>query len=144
MRAVLVALAIWVFGAGATVAQGASFNTVIEVADPRSDRMSAALNLALNLARDNALYAPGSEVRVIAMGEGLRLLRADTSPMASRVTFTQRSLKGVSFWVGQDELDAIAAREGQPPPLIDIVRIAPNAASAIALWKAEGFSIIRP
>lgn len=129
----------------ATVARSqALFRTVVEVDSGDPDQMFRALNIVLETGRYHVAYRESAEIRVIAVGDGLTMLRSDTSPVAERVAFVARSLPMVSWYAAAEDVAAATAATGAPPPLMEGVTIVPRGASEAERLQAEGWSLIKP
>ncbi|MDG1973130.1 MAG: hypothetical protein P8I56_19495 [Paracoccaceae bacterium] len=90
-------------GLGLTISVGAKaqalFRTVVKVDSGDPEQMRRALSLVQEAGRYHVVHKESAEIRVVAVGEGLAMLRADISPVADRVIFISRSLPIVSWYV---------------------------------------------
>ena len=121
----------------------ALFRTVIEVSSGDPDVMVRALNIVLETGRYHIAYRESAEIRVIAVGEGMTMLRADTSPVLDRVTFVSRSIPLASWHVASEDVAAAAASAGTLPPLIAGVTAIENGAAEANRLQTEGWSLIK-
>lgn len=122
----------------------ALFRTVVEVSSADPDVMIRALNIVLETGRYHIAYRESAEIRVIAVGEGMAMLRADISPVADRVRFVSRSIPLASWYVASEDIAAVAAETGTLPPLIDGVTAIESGANEADRLQADGWSLIRP
>lgn len=126
------------------VSAQALFRTVVEVDSADPGQMLSALNVVQETGRYHVAHRESAEIKVIAVGEGVAMLRADTSPVADRVSFIMRSLPIVSWYVSAEDVAAITAATGSPPPLIPEVMLIQQGGAEVARLQAEGWSLIQP
>lgn len=126
------------------VSAQAVFRTVVEVDSADPGQMLSALNIVQETGRYHVAHRESAEIRVIAVGEGVAMVRADTSPVVDRISFIMRSLPIVSWYASAEDVAALAAVTGTPPPLIPEVMLVENGAAEAARLQADGWSLIRP
>ncbi len=135
-------------GLGMMAPVGASaqalFRTVVEVNSGDPAQMERALNMVLEMGRYHIAYKESAEIRVIAVGEGMTMLRTDTSPVLKRLTSVARSLPIVRWYTGLEDVAEATAAEGAPPPLYPGVAMVQGGRGEAARLEAEGWSLIRP
>ena len=122
----------------------ALYRTVVEVDSGDPGQMERALNMVLEMGRYHIVYKESAEIRVIAVGEGMAMLRTDISPVLQRLTFVARSLPIVRWYTGLEDVAAATAAEGAPPPLYPGVAMVQRGREEAARLEAEGWSLIRP
>ncbi len=127
-----------------TVSAQAVFRTVVEVDSADPEQMLSALSIVQETGRYHVAHRENAEIRVIAVGEGLAMLRTDISPVADRVLFVSRSLPIVSWYVAAEDVAAIAAATGTPPPLMPEAKLVERGAAEAVRLQADGWSLIRP
>lgn len=128
----------------AKVRAQALFRTAVEVDSGDPQQMQRALNIVMEAGRYHVAHRESAEIRVIAIGDGLAMLRADISPVLDRVTFISRSLPIVSWYAAAEDVAAITAAEGAAPLLVEGVVIVQNGASEAESLQSDGWSLIRP
>lgn len=122
----------------------ALFRTVVEVDSADPDRMLSALSIVQEAGRYHVAHRESAEIRVLAVGPGVAMLRTDVSPVADRILFITRSLPIVSWYASAEDVVAIAAATGTPPPLMPQVALVHEGASEAARLQADGWSLIKP
>lgn len=128
----------------ATVSAQALFRTVVEVNSDDPEQMLRALNIVLETGRYHLAYRESAEIRVIAVGEGLAMLRDDISPVRDRVASVSRSLPFVSWYTAVEDVAAVTTATGAAPPLIKGVVMVQEGAGEAERLQADGWSLIRP
>lgn len=122
----------------------AVFRTVVEVDSADPDQMLSALNIVQETGRYHVAHRESAEIRVIVVGEGVAMLRTDISPVADRVLFVSRSLPIVYWYASAEDVAAITAATGAPPPLFPVVKLIERGAAEAARLQADGWSLIKP
>ncbi len=114
----------------------------VDSADPA--QMLNALSIVQETGRYHIAHRESAEIRVIAVGEGVAMLRADISPVADRVLFVSRSLPIVNWYASAEDVAAITAATGTPPPLFPEVKLVERGTAEAARLQADGWSLIKP
>ncbi len=122
----------------------ADFRTVVEVDSADPAQMLSALSIVQEAGRYHVAHHESAEIRVIAVGEGVAMLRTDISPVSERITFIMRSLPIVSWYASAEDVAAVAASTGAPPSLMPGVTLVDRGAAEAERLQAEGWSLIRP
>ena len=114
---------------------------VIDQADPQ--KMQTALSIAINRARMYAASGETADVRIVAHGDGLRLLREDTTPDLRRLKFAAQSFASISFLACLTSQRLAARSEGRAPTILSFAESVPNAVVTVETLEEEGWPIIR-
>ena len=108
----------------------------------------AALNYVLNNAENiDDYYARtggGVEIRVIAHGPGLHMLRIDTSPVLDRIKAMARNLTGLSFFACANTRERMAKAEGKVPEITSEATIVPSGIVEIIELQRAGWQYLKP
>jgi intracellular sulfur oxidation DsrE/DsrF family protein len=72
------------------------------------------------------------------------MLRADTSPVKSRVVTFAATYENVSFRACGNTFNAMTKKEGKEPPLLDIAESVPSGVVHLMERQEQGWSYIRP
>lgn len=126
------------------VSAQALFRTVVQVDSSDPDLMQSALNIVQEAGRYHVAHRENAEIRVIAVGDGLTMLRADISPLPDRVSFITRSLPIVSWYASAQDISAITAEMGAPPPLLPDVMVVERGRDEVIRLRDDGWSVINP
>lgn len=138
-------LAIAVAFASATAARAAGpHRLVLQISDSDERKMRATLDIAANVSRHYS--ATGGEVEIVVIGfnGGADMMLDDRSPVKDRLKNFIGSMPNVAFRACGNTLDALTAREGRRPPLIEGVEIAPVGVAAIMELAEQGWTVVRP
>ena len=109
----------------------------------------AVMNLALNNAENIAEYYNGRgedvEIKIVAFGPGLHMLRADTSPVKDRIEqFMNPDLQGVTFLACANTQARMEENEGKPITILPQATIAPSGVVRLMELQEQGWSYVRP
>jgi intracellular sulfur oxidation DsrE/DsrF family protein len=140
--AVVAALAL--LQAPLTIAAEKSHRLTIHVDENNAQRMNLALNNAKNVTKYYKAKGEEVEIEVVAYGPGLHMLRADTSPVKTRIVTFAATYENVSFRSCGNTLNAMTRKEGKEPPLLDIAEPVPSGVVHLMERQEEGWSYIRP
>lgn len=117
---------------------------VIHVDDNDPAKMNLALNNALNVSKFYGAKGEDYEVKVVAYGPGLTMLRADTSPVADRIRAFIDGVPGISFAACGNTIEGMKKAEGKDIPIIDKVPVVPSGVVTLMSLQEEGWSYLRP
>ena len=127
-----------------TIAAEKSHKLTIHVDENNAQRMNLALNNAKNVTKYYKAKGEEVEIEVVAYGPGLHMLRADTSPVKTRIVTFAATYENVSFRSCGNTLNAMTRKEGKEPPLLDIAEPVPSGVVHLMERQEEGWSYIRP
>ncbi|MCG8493286.1 MAG: DsrE family protein [Sneathiellales bacterium] len=117
---------------------------VLQISDNDPKRMTSVLNVAANVSRHYSGIGHEVEIRIVAINNGMHMLRADTSPVADRVRNFSKSMPNVEFIACGNTIDTMERLEGKRPQLIDEYEIAPAGVVAIIQAHEEGWTVVKP
>jgi uncharacterized protein len=108
------------------------------------------MNLALNNASNVIEYYRGKnedvEVDIVTYGPGLRMLRADTSPVQDRLKRLKELAfpSKVQFSACNNTRQGMAKTEGKEIPVVPDVTVVPSGVVRLMELQEQGWSYIRP
>jgi hypothetical protein len=112
----------------------------IDSADP------ALMNLALNNADNMRKYYTEKgekiEIEIVAFGDGLRMMRSDTSPVKDRLAALSHS--GVKFSGCNNTLLNQSRQEGHELTLLPETKLVPTGVARIVELEEAGWTYLRP
>jgi len=117
---------------------------VIQVSQNDPTAMTLALNNAQNLTEYFEQKGESVQVEVVAYGPGLRMLRADTSPVSDRVKSFAEKNKNVTFSACGNTLNAQSKQENTQIMLLPEARIVPAGIARITELEEQGWTYVRP
>ena len=113
-----------------------------------NDNDPRVMNLALNNAGNVAEYYKSKGERVVieivTYGPGLHMLRADTSPVKSRIAQMSLELPQVSFAACANTQANMARQEGKDVTLIAEARVVPSGVVRLMELQEKRYAYIRP
>ncbi len=117
---------------------------VLYISDFDLGKMNGLLDVAANVSRHYSGVGEEVEIEVVAFGDGLHMLRADTSPVKKRLTNFMQSMINVTFNACGNTLDTMERNEGERPPLIEGVGVVQTGVARLLELSEEGWTIVRP
>ena len=117
---------------------------VLYISEADMDKMNGALDIAANVSRHYSGIGEEVEIEVVAFGDGLHMLRADTSPVKQRLTNFLQSMVNVTFQACGNTLDTMERNEGARPPLIEGVGMVQTGVARLLQRSEEGWTLVRP
>lgn len=107
-------------------------------------RMNMALNNAANVQKYYADKGIDVEVRVVAYGPGLMMLRKDKSPVADRIAQMSLASDKISFAACGNTHRAMSAKEGAEVQLLDEAALVPSGVVELIELQRQGWAYVRP
>jgi uncharacterized protein len=108
----------------------------------------ANLNFVLNNAENIHEYYQGRgikvEIRIVAHGPGLHMLRDDTSPVKDRINGLAASQDGLTFYACSNTKARMAKAEGKPPPIMEVATMVPSGQVELIELSRAGWTYIKP
>jgi intracellular sulfur oxidation DsrE/DsrF family protein len=117
---------------------------VIQISQNDPMLMTIALNNAQNLTDYYQQKGESVQVEVVAYGPGLRMLRADTSPVSDRIKSFVEKNKYVTFSACGNTLNAQSKQENTQIMLLPEARIVPAGIARITELEEQGWTYVRP
>jgi intracellular sulfur oxidation DsrE/DsrF family protein len=107
-----------------------------------------ALNFALNNAENIYSYYADTgtnvEIRIIAHGPGLHMLREDTSPVKDRIVAMDADLDGLSFYACTNTYELMAKAERQAPVIMSQATMVPSGIVEILELQRTSWEYLKP
>lgn len=145
MKSVLAAASLAVAMVAAPLAAWAEVNRVaIHVDDNDPQRMNMALNNASNIISYYQDAGEEVEVQIVTYGPGLHMLRADTSPVAQRVSQMALEHDNIGFSACGNTLRAMSQRAGSDVELLSEAVVVPSGAVHLIELQQAGWAYLRP
>jgi uncharacterized protein len=117
---------------------------VIQVSQNDPGLMTLALNNAQNLSEYYQQKGETVQLEFVAYGPGLRMLRADTSPVSDRVKSFVEKNKNVTFSACGNTLANQEKQENTQIMLLPEARIVPAGIARITELEEQGWTYVRP
>jgi intracellular sulfur oxidation DsrE/DsrF family protein len=125
-------------------AQAAEHKLALQISDNDPGKMNAVLNVAANVSKYYSEKGDEVEIQIVAFNAGLAMLRADKSPVLTRLKSFKQGMPNVTFMACQNTLDSMARNEGKEPPLVEnATRVTAGVVTLIELGE-KGWTIVRP
>lgn len=116
----------------------------LQISDSDAEKMTAVLNVAVNVTKYYEQKGEEVEIRVVAFNAGLHMLRDDTSPVKERIAGFAKSMPGVTFNACGNTIDGMARKEGKKPPILASATVVPAGVITLMELASNGWTIIRP
>lgn len=140
---ILATLAAFVLGTHLALA-----NPAHKVAIHVDEQDPAVMNMALNNAQNIASYyaAKGEEVtiEIVTYGPGLHMLRADTSPVADRISAIALEMTNISFSACENTINGMKKKSQKDVPLLSEATVVPSGAVRLMELQSQGYAYLRP
>jgi len=106
------------------------------------------MNMALNNAQNVRSYyeSIGDEVviELVAYGPGLHMLRADTSPVAARISTMSMEMDGLTFSACGNTVRNMSKAAGHDIALMEEAQVVPSGVVQLISLQEQGYSYVRP
>ncbi len=129
---------------GALAADTEMRRVAIHIDENDPARMNMALNNAANVQKYYEAQGIEVEVRVVAYGPGLMMLRKDKSPVADRIAQMSLASDNISFAACGNTHRAMSAKEGADVQLLEEASLVPSGVVEKIELQRQGWSYIRP
>ena len=116
----------------------------IHVDENDPQRMNMALNNAANIFKHYGETGEAVEVRLVANGPGLHMLREDTSPVKDRVAAMALEHDGLSFAACGNTHRMMSKRSGGEITLVSEAEMISSGVVELIELQGEGWAYIRP
>lgn len=125
-------------------AMSETHRVAIHVDENDAQRMNMALNNANNIISYYENAGDDVEVQVVTYGPGLHMLRADTSPVAERISTMTMEHENLSFAACNNTLTGMQRRAGTDIALLDEANVVPSGAVHLITLQEQGWAYLRP
>lgn len=116
----------------------------LQISDGDPAKMKAVLDIAANVSRHYSGIGEEVEIEIVAFGDGVHMLRADTSPVQQRLRNFMQSMVNVAFQACGNTLDTIERNEGKRPPLIEGTGTVQTGVARLIELDEQGWTLVRP
>lgn len=124
-------------------ARDGEMRIVLHLSRGGTDRMREVLDEAENLLTHYAQTKQPARIELIVNGEGLNLLRADTSPFAARIQDMHRRHENLTFAACQNTLDRVRRDTGVQARLLPEAVVIDSGVAEIILLQQQGWAYIQ-
>lgn len=108
----------------------------------------ASLNYVLNNAENIYEYykdkGKSVEIRIVAHGPGLHMLREDTSPVKERITGLAGSQEGLTFYACSNTKSRMEKAEGKSLAILDVATMVPSGLVELIELNRAGWTYVKP
>ncbi|MGI9418322.1 MAG: DsrE family protein [Geminicoccaceae bacterium] len=123
---------------------GEAKQVAIHVDENDPKRMNMALNNAANIFKHYDAAGVAVEIRLVANGPGLHMLRADTSPVKDRIAAMSLEHEGLSFAACGNTHRMMSKRSDGEVALISEAEMIPSGVVELIELQGDGWAYIRP
>lgn len=116
----------------------------LQVSDDDEAVMRSALDVASNVSRSFSDKAQEVEIRIVAYGPGIDMLRLDRSPVLERLRVFEQSMPNVTFVACGNTLDTVERKEGRRPELVPYAEVVEAGVAELIQLDEQGYTIIKP
>ncbi|MCW1931378.1 DsrE family protein [Pararhodobacter zhoushanensis] len=107
-------------------------------------RMNMVLNNANNIIQYYEEQGEEVEIQIVTYGPGLNMLRADTSPVADRISQMSLEHENISFQACNNTLQGMQRQAGHDISLMPEAQIVPSGAVHLIELQQQGWAYLRP
>ena len=116
----------------------------IHVDDNDAKRMNMALNNVVNIKKYYQSKGKKVQIEVVAYGPGLHMLRADTSPVKSRISTMALEIPELKFSACGNTHRKMSKKAGKTVMLLPEAKKVPSGVIRLIQLQEAGFAYIRP
>lgn len=106
--------------------------------------MRTALGNVRNSHEAYAARGDATAIEIVCYGEGLHMLRDDTSPVKDDIRTTRQKVPQVAFSACNNTKRRMEEKEGKPVPLIEEAVVVPAGVVRLVDLQEQGFKYIKP
>jgi len=132
------------FANAAWTGDSAAHKVAIHVDDNDPKRMNMALNNIKNLRKYYDSVGEQVHIELVAYGPGLHMLRADTSPVADRISAMSLEIENLTFSACGNTHAAMSKKAGEDVKLLDEANIVSSGVVQLIALQEKGYAYIRP
>ncbi len=104
--------------------------------------MGHAISYSMNIMRSYALKNEAVKIEIVANGSGIKLFRADTSPLQRPLALLRQNMPGVVFSMCDSSRQIAEQKEGHSINLIAGARLVPFGIGRVVELEESGWSYI--
>ena len=116
----------------------------LQISEDDEAAMRSALDIASNVSRSYGDRAQEVEIRIVAYGPGLDMLRLDRSPVLDRLKAFEQSMPNVTFVACGNTLDTLERKHGKRPELVPYAKVVEAGVAELIELHEQGYTIIKP
>lgn len=116
----------------------------LQISDNDAGKMNTVLNVAANVSKYYTDKGDEVEIQIVAFNAGLTMLRADKSPVLTRLKSFKQGMPNVAFIACENTLDSMTRREGKEPQLVDNAKRVKAGVVTLIELNEKGWTIVRP
>ncbi len=124
--------------------QGADHKVTIHVDENDPARMNMALNNIVNMRKYYDSVGETVDIELVAYGPGLHMLRADTSPVAERISVMSLEIDNLAFSACGNTHSVMSKKANKKVELLDEASLVPSGVVRLVELQEQGYSYIRP
>jgi intracellular sulfur oxidation DsrE/DsrF family protein len=129
--------------ANAPVWVNANEHRVVILIDSEDEKvMGHAISYAMNISRSFAQRNEKTQIEIVANGSGIKLFRADTSPLQQPLAFLREALPDVVFSMCDSSRHIAEQKEGHAIALIPGARLVPFGIGRVVELEEAGWSYV--
>lgn len=125
------------------VNQDQPWKVLLHVTSDDDYRLNALLNETESILREFKAKQRKVSIQILANGNGLKMLRGDTSPYAKRIAELQKNHDNLVFMACAKAMARVQQKTGQTVPLLPNTQITPSALSEALNRQREGWTYIK-
>jgi len=122
----------------------AKHKVAIQVSQNDKAVMNVALNNAQNVIEYYKSKGENVAVEIVAFGDGLHMLRADTSPVKERIAPMALENPNIAFMACGNTQARHSKAEGKPVTLVSEAKVIPSGVVRLMELQKQGYAYIRP
>jgi intracellular sulfur oxidation DsrE/DsrF family protein len=104
--------------------------------------MGHAISYSMNITRDFAVKHEAVEIEIVANGSGIKLFRADTSPLQQSLSYLRQTLPNIVFSMCDSSRQIAEQKEGRAIDLIPGARLVPFGIGRVVELEEAGWSYV--
>lgn len=121
-----------------------AMRVAVHVDDFDIQKINMALNNVENIQKYYADKGEEVQIEIVAYGPGLHMMRADTSPVATRIETMALSYDNLKFSACLNTVEAMTQKEQKDVPLLDEVTTTPSGAVRLIELQQQGWTYLKP
>ena len=129
-------------GTGRAVEATGLHRVVILIDSDDEKIMGHAISYSMNITRAYAARRQSVKIEIVANGSGIRLLRADTSPLQQPLAMLRQTLPDITLSMCDSSRQIAEQREGHAIDLIQGARLVPFGIGRVVELQEAGWSYI--
>lgn len=123
--------------------EAAGVHRVVILIDSDEEKiMGHAISYSMNITRAFAARHQSVKIEVVANGSGIRLLRADTSPLQPAVAMLRQTIPDITLSMCDSSRQIAEQKEGRSIGLIDGARLVPFGIGRVVELQEAGWSYV--